>query len=241
MSTFSSEVFGKRVRLRRNKIGLKRQQDLADLCKVSLQSINYYESGYRLPDVRVLRELATNLKCSSDYLIQLEHAADHDKAYIVDETGLSEAAVEVLSKMQKRSMESYTVPDGIELMALSTLLESKHIKNFLLTLYYFLFDDPSKISLLINGETKDYSLNDVIMIPIGDRNQNTTHGIFKEDLSKTLQTARLNQLQRILIGFREDLLKDSKHNEDTPEKLIKAKEKLTQLRLDAQEELEKNG
>jgi len=240
MSTFNRaafmNTFGERIKSRRKKVGLKRQQDLADLCGVSLQSINYYESGTRLPDVEVLHKLATHLECSSDYLIQLEKAATHDKANVAEQTGLSGEAVEILCEMQRNQLGFENTSDWIELYALSSLISSEHVHEFLRTLYYYLFDDLFQIIINIDGKARILSLDDVIGISSTDQNHNTGHGVFRETIAQAIEANNLRRLQILLSDFRDEVRKNYLQIENNPELMAKINESLARSRQKTSEE-----
>lgn len=236
MSTFNREIFRKRIKNQRYKVGLKRQQDLAKLCEISLQSVNYYESGDRLPDAAVLYKLASSLQCSSDYLIQLEQAATHDKAYIVDQTGLSDKAVDTLCEMQKKQLELNGTSDWIELYVLSTLLSSELAHDFLRTLYYYVFDDLFHINIKIDGKIRILPLEDVVSISSTDQNHNTGHGVFRETITKALVADNIIRLQRFLSDFRDETRKNSIHIENNPEIMTEINKSLARSRLEISKE-----
>ena len=51
------------IRFYRRKLGLK-QTDLAEKLKIKRPELSFIENGYRLPDMKLLEEIALNLKCT---------------------------------------------------------------------------------------------------------------------------------------------------------------------------------
>ena len=237
MSTFDRTEFGRRLKSQRFRIGVTKQKELAKRSGVSGQSMNYYERGIRLPDAEVLSALAVQLKCTSDYLLQLEDATAHDRASIVEETGLSEKAVETLCDMKRRSTESVQSSDGIELFALSTLLSNPKAHDFLRALYFYLFENPSMVTLVIKGKLTNYSLDDVMMVTITDQNESTRSGIFKEDFSTNLQAARINKMQTVLAELRTEVKASSNGDGEDNIKLVNLQENLANMRKNILEQL----
>lgn len=122
MSTFDRMKFGERLRNRRIGCGFERQQDLATAVGISVQSINYYELGKRLPDAETLYNLAACLECSSDWLLGITENRDPDNALIARKTGLSDSAIEALS-------ENYTYFFAQRNLILCALIESGYLLN----------------------------------------------------------------------------------------------------------------
>lgn len=68
MSRITS-TFPERLKQRRIKCGFRTQEALAAAVGIAKQTVNYYESGKRVPDLVILQKLTTTLNCSLDWLI----------------------------------------------------------------------------------------------------------------------------------------------------------------------------
>lgn len=96
MSTFDKQKFGRRLKEMRLKAGYERQIDLAKKLGTVVQTISNYESGSRLPDAEMLARIVEVLPCNADYLLGFEDRPTYSEAFISEQTGLSQEAIEVL-------------------------------------------------------------------------------------------------------------------------------------------------
>lgn len=113
-------VFSDRITNLRKEKGLT-QAEVAEGIGVSRQSITLYESGYRLPDVEVLSNIARFFEVSSDYLIGLSDITINTGGKEIEKTlGLSSQAIETLiylsnQKNKVNSISSQTVYEQVKL------------------------------------------------------------------------------------------------------------------------------
>ncbi len=79
-------------------VNRKKQKELAHFLGVTDNTISYYVSGSRTPNLSQLIKIAEFFNTSVDYLLGLTDAAttDKDVQYICDYTGLSEDAIDTL-------------------------------------------------------------------------------------------------------------------------------------------------
>ena len=107
-------VWGTRIKERRDALGMKqveladrlldslgmKKDELADQIRHSYtRNISNYETGTRSPDYKWLSKIADVLSCTTDYLLGREDAPAHEAASVVQQTGLSAEAVEVLQRL----------------------------------------------------------------------------------------------------------------------------------------------
>lgn len=138
MSTFDRKEFGRRLQAQRRAAGFTRQQDLADAIDVSVQAINFYESGMRIPDAEILSRISQALCCTSDFLLQLETAAKRENADIQNQTGLSEKSISVLREYknvdEKEFPESYFSDEILDSSSgiglINCILEHENVDTF---------------------------------------------------------------------------------------------------------------
>lgn len=64
-----SDIFSERLKARRIERGFKTQKDFARVTSISVQAINFYESGARKPGFVQLWKIADALNCSVDWLM----------------------------------------------------------------------------------------------------------------------------------------------------------------------------
>lgn len=64
-----SDIFSERLKTRRIERGFKTQKDFARATGISIQAINFYESGARKPEFVQLWKIADALNCSVDWLM----------------------------------------------------------------------------------------------------------------------------------------------------------------------------
>lgn len=89
-------IFSQRLKTLREERGLTMQK-LGEEIGTSGVSIGYYERGERVPDIHILAKMCQFFGVTSDYLIGLEDCRTHEAADISARTGLTEAAVAVLT------------------------------------------------------------------------------------------------------------------------------------------------
>ena len=63
-----NEIFGKRLKLLRNKIG-KNQEEIANAIGVSRATYSHYENNHVEPDIDLIRKLADYHNVDTDYLL----------------------------------------------------------------------------------------------------------------------------------------------------------------------------
>lgn len=74
------KTFGENLRNRRKMWGIK-QNELADMVGVSVNSLVNYEKGYSFPSILVAAELAKALYCTIDYLVTGEEKQHERNTY----------------------------------------------------------------------------------------------------------------------------------------------------------------
>lgn len=96
----SKKMIGKRINSALAKANMK-QKDLADVLKVTANTISYFCSGTRAPNLEQLVSIAQALGVSTDYLLGLvpEATSDMTAREVIEYTGLSEATVNSLHHM----------------------------------------------------------------------------------------------------------------------------------------------
>ncbi len=91
-----STICGQRIKDRREKLKMT-QGDLAGkIGYTESRNISNYEKGTRSPDFETLCRIADALSCTTDYLLGREDNDTHEAASVVEQTGLSAPAVDVL-------------------------------------------------------------------------------------------------------------------------------------------------
>jgi len=98
MSTFDRSLFCERLKQRREEVGYSTQKEFAAAIGVSVQSVNFYEAGKRVPDAETLYILSEQLNCSIEWLIGRTDNVMPEYAYMEDVTGLTESTIEYLSE-----------------------------------------------------------------------------------------------------------------------------------------------
>lgn len=81
-----------------------KQKELAEYLAVTDNTVSYWCSGKRTPNTEQIMQISKKLKVSADYLLGLSDAPTNDKdlQFVCEYTGLSQEAVEILSKDSKR-------------------------------------------------------------------------------------------------------------------------------------------
>ena len=134
MGTSRLPVFQERFKVLRGKMT---QGQFAEKLGISRPTVGLYESGARIPDAEVLRDIAARCGVSADWLLGLSDTASPDITVqmVCRETGLSEVAIFNLQ-------QKIGAPLGQECIQLSDML------NYLLTYDYKLFDEGSAFTFL---------------------------------------------------------------------------------------------
>lgn len=147
--------------------GKRTQEEFAKFLGISRPTVGFYESGQRIPDALVLRQIAEKCNVSADYLLGLtdEKTPDQSIQAICKKTGLTAKAVIqiILAKeselncdgtyfeLLNKSIESYAPDPRYGFSFLSFLLESLfNYKNALAATHIltklsdFLFEEELK-------------------------------------------------------------------------------------------------
>lgn len=158
--------------------GKRTQEEFAKFLGISRPTVGFYESGQRIPDALILRQIAEKCNVSADYLLGLtdEKTPDQSIQAICKKTGLTAKAVIqiILAKeselncdgtyfeLLNKSIESYAPDPRYGFSFLSFLLESLfNYKNALAATHIltklsdFLFEEELKKLGEDNQETTD--------------------------------------------------------------------------------------
>lgn len=96
------DTFEKRLKDARTELNLS-QKELAEKLFIKREYIVYYENGDRKPDFDKLLAIANELNISLDYLLCRTNSKDISNNAISKRVGLSDKAIEKLSKMSQQS------------------------------------------------------------------------------------------------------------------------------------------
>ena len=101
-----------------------KQGDLAALLNVTRQSANQYCLGLSSPDADKLCKVAAHFGVTTDYLLGMTDisSADPNMKMVCNFTGLSEAAVEQLKKLNKEVHTSERFPEVTPIAVLSEMI-----------------------------------------------------------------------------------------------------------------------
>lgn len=91
-------IFSERLRERRKKVGITQEALAAAIGGYEKQTISGYERGINEPNYQTLCKIADALRCTTDYLLGRPgaDAATKEAASVVEQTGLSAPAVDIL-------------------------------------------------------------------------------------------------------------------------------------------------
>lgn len=115
-STISEErlkFFGRRLKDRRKKVGIKSQEDFADKLGVNLKTIRNWEQGRNAPELTTLINICNMLDCSPDYLLGYIDETSHDMRYISQETGLTETSIRNIQDMWLKTLVGDEIALGV--------------------------------------------------------------------------------------------------------------------------------
>lgn len=103
-----------------------KQKELARYLNVKDNTISYFCSGTRTPNINQLKEIAMFFGVSSDYLLGLSdvYTSNEDIKYFSDYTGLSGKSIEILKQFKEYS-NSYLPVDYTK--TINTLIEASDI------------------------------------------------------------------------------------------------------------------
>ena len=113
--------FAVRLRLLLEKYNIS-QKDLAEGLGVTRQAINTYTLGTTVPDIDRLVQIADFFNVSYDYLLGKTLSEKRENTDIVNELGLSDAAIQTLKHYRQLQLEGQ--PDKIKFV--NSLLESNY-------------------------------------------------------------------------------------------------------------------
>lgn len=116
MGTSRLPIFQERFKELRGKMT---QGQFAEKLGISRPTVGLYESGARIPDAEVLRDIADKCQVSSDYLLGLtnEKTVDLNIQKVCELTGLREDAVEELVLNNSRELPGIRIIDVINFLA----------------------------------------------------------------------------------------------------------------------------
>lgn len=118
MTMKRDNIIGKTVKLRREKLGYTQSQ-LADILKITVQSIGYYERGERIPSDARLEEICTVLQLSHGEYVRLlsekhpSHSETFGEPFSVGSTECERDAKNILDIAQKQGIIPSRLPAGV--------------------------------------------------------------------------------------------------------------------------------
>ncbi len=127
MSTFERDLFSERLRQRRKECSYERQSDFAEAVGISVQSLNYYELGERLPNAEVLFSIAEKLNCSVDWLLGKIDNVSQENNLISRMTGLNDPAILELFTSFGEGSTAYLFPRNTEIM--NAIISGGHFRK----------------------------------------------------------------------------------------------------------------
>lgn len=133
---YNLRKIGKRIRKERRAAGYKNQSTLAETLNLSIESrqtIGNWENGKNLPDIEYLLKMCELFDCELGYLLCEYDCKTRQATDIQTATGLSEKAIEMLTKIkQSRINEAITT--------LSKILEHEDFVDLLRAIHIHIYD-----------------------------------------------------------------------------------------------------
>ena len=96
-------TFGERLATLRKERGFSSQHAFAKEIGLAYQTINFYESGKRKPDIEVFKMLADYFDVSYDYLLGVSEARDRKNINVSNILGLKEQTIEKLVELNNKA------------------------------------------------------------------------------------------------------------------------------------------
>ena len=138
---------------------------LANVLKISRQSVSQYQDGTGQPNVDKLCKIAQHFNVSTDYLVGLSSipSTNNDTRDICEKTGLSEHTVSRLMQDDKRDKWAEVID---QLLLHPGLLEALHIFLFFDIDYFSTLDsNDRKAAVVLRTDTKGMEKSGVPVYP----------------------------------------------------------------------------
>lgn len=138
---------------------------LANVLKISRQSVSQYQDGTGQPNVDKLCKIAQHFNVSTDYLVGLSSipSTNNDTRDICEKTGLSEHTVSCLMQDDKRDRWAEVID---QLVLHPGLLEALHIYLFFDVDYFSTLDsNDRKGAVVLRTDTKGMENHGVPVYP----------------------------------------------------------------------------
>lgn len=138
---------------------------LANVLKISRQSVSQYQDGTGQPNVDKLCKIAQHFNVSTDYLVGLSSvpSTNNDTRDICEKTGLSEHTVSRLMQDDKRDRWAEVID---QLLLHPGLLEALHIYLFFDVDYFSTMDsNDRKKAVILRTDTKGMEKHGVPVYP----------------------------------------------------------------------------
>lgn len=138
---------------------------LANVLKISRQSVSQYQDGTGQPNVDKLCKIAQHFNVSTDYLVGLSSipSTNNDTRDICEKTGLSEHTISRLMQDDKRSRWAEVID---QLLLHPGLLEALHIYLFFDVDYFSTMDsNDRKKAVILRTDTKGMEKHGVPVYP----------------------------------------------------------------------------
>ena len=116
--------------------GKRTQEEFAKFLGISRPTVGFYESGQRLPDALVLRQIAGKCNVSADYLLGLtdEKTPNQDIQAICKKTGLCETSIKSIMSAKDSELNS----DGVYFEFINELISSNPIPKARFSFFWWL-------------------------------------------------------------------------------------------------------
>lgn len=159
-----TEITKKNIGKRLNEVLAQKgimQKELAEHIEVTANTVSYYLSGERCPDIEKLVEIAKYLNVTTDYLLGISDikSPDTELRAVCDYTGLSENSIEILREWNHRAKNpnfyfSSKTGNVSDILDVSNIVNQKY-SNLLNTLNFLLCEPDQKHKRLLFESISD--------------------------------------------------------------------------------------
>jgi len=206
MRMYTVEGIGKRIRSRREEIGLTRPRlakVMGDLCcGVNFNTIKDWESERHSCSLEIIPYLCQALDCDTEYLFGNSRTPHKEISSASETTGLSDSAISILNTILKEALGEKKEQ---HIIALNAIIEKESGRRFLMFLYDYIYAEYLWINMRDSSGEESCRVDDPrFEIEFFDKMAWSAHQYSREELTGLIRDSKMVKIQEYLIKLQEE-------------------------------------
>lgn len=190
------------------------QSELAEATGITRQALNAYTLGISAPDISRLCKIADFFGVSCEYLLGRTEAQNYEYAGLIDELGLTEAAIKLLKEFNKEKLMFEDIKNNLEID--STSFAREKVDLYSIDIVNILLDDKKGLGVIYDilkcFNMNPYEQRDVFVLSNGEVinkeefvKRKDIFGFVRLNIGDVLEKKQIEQIEDTLVSIKEEL------------------------------------